>query len=117
MAKLLSLRRLFEEVEEEVASRVSSAPLARVKLELVVGGEGVKLSIGEGEFEVAEGEVDARVEMPPSAFNALLFGMRTPLEALMESRVECSVSLRDVLEALEALFAPRAFHVWPPDYW
>lgn len=117
MVKLLGLRALFSHVREDLEARISKKPVAKIGIRLTVEGESVTLRVGEGELEITGDSADAEVYMPASVFNKLLFGVLSPAEALMDSKVKCNVSLRRLVESLEAIFTPRKFHIWAPDRW
>jgi len=117
MVKLIGLRALFSHVREDLEVRISKKPVAKIRIRLTVEGESVTLRVGEEEFEITGDSADAEVCMSASVFNKLLFGVLSPAEALMDSKVKCNVSLRRLVESLEVVFTPRKFHIWTPDRW
>ncbi len=112
MSEVLDLRGLLAEAARGV--RWAGEPLA---VEFAYRGQRATLRLsGEG-CSLADGEPHATVDLDPTTFNRLLFGHAEPVELLLNSTVRSGVRLGRVLEALEALFRPRPFHVWPVDQW
>ena len=122
MTHILSIRKLFEELEHDLEERLNNAliPMEISIIEFNTPYGKIKLGINGGEVILDhEEEPTAKIFFDLNAFTRIIFGLETISELMFEDmvRIHTAQYIGRIVSTVQTLFPKKTFFISPIDHW